>query len=262
MQPAAPPLAHTPPNYAPNEIFKAAWQMYRSVVSAGLMGHAGVAAAAVAAVKETAERAGAPIALLDLGCGDAGDLLAALAAADTASLIARYDGVDASPPALALARSNAAASLPGVSFSFTEGDMLDAVVAAPPASYDVILAMFAVHHLPSTVDGKGALVAAARRALKPGGCLFIGDVFLDPAAPDDTVAAWRRRIDAVIRGGWGEAAGIGDAGADSIAAHATTCDLPAQVAEFKAWGKGSGFDSVKEVAAPDCGIGVRAVVLR
>lgn len=220
-----------------------------------------MAAAAVAAVKETAAKASGPIALLDLGCGDAGDLLAALAAAGAGPLIARYDGVDASPPALALARSSAAASLPGVSFSFTEGDMLAAVTAAPPASYDVVLAVFAVHHLSSSEEGKGALVAAARRALKPGGCLFIGDVFLDPSSPDDTVTAWRQRIDAVIRGGWGEAAGIGDAGADRIATHATTCDLPAQVTDYEAWGKGAGFEGVKEVAAPDCGIGVRAVVL-
>ena len=223
----------------PDEIFKAAWSTYRAVVSAGLMSHAALSGAAADAVTAAATAAGAPIAVLDLGCGDAAELLAALA----------------------LARKNAAASLPGVACDFVEGDLLAAAVAAPAARHGAVVASFAAHHLPSAESGKAALVRACKAALAPGGALIVVDVFLEDASTD-TVPSWRARVGREVRTEWAAKAGITAEDAAAMADHLETCDLPARVADYSSWGAAAGFAGVDEVLAVPGGIGGRAIVLR
>ena len=245
----------------PDEIFKAARSTYRAVVSAGLMSHAALIGAAADAVTAAATAAGAPIAVLDLGCGDAAELLAALAARGGETVVASYTGVDASPPALALARKNAAASLPGVACDFVEGDLLAAAVAAPAARHGAVVASFAAHHLPSDESGKAALVRACKAALAPGGALIVVDVFLEDASTD-TVPSWRARVGREVRTEWAAKAGITAEDAAAMANHLETCDLPARVADYSSWGAAAGFAGVDEVLAVPGGIGGRAIVLR
>lgn len=250
-----------PPPQLATDIFQAAWSTYRAVVGAGLMSHAALIGAAADAVAAAAASAGAPIAVLDLGCGDAAELLAALAARGGDRVVSSYTGVDASPPALALARANAKTSLPGVVCEFVEGDLLEAANSAPAGRFGAVVASFAAHHLPSTDAGKAALVDACKVALAPGGALVIVDVFLNDS-PDDTVPAWRARVGREVRSEWAAKAGISDADAASLADHLESCDIPARVSDYGAWGARAGFAATDEVLVAPGVIGGRAIVLR
>jgi SAM-dependent methyltransferase len=119
-------------------------------------------------------RSPGPFTLLDLGCGDAGLIKGTL---DETGVWA-YTGVDASPTALSRARNE----LAGARFQvrLREADMLaylrgDSGPAGSGKRFDVILASYAVHHLP--VREKQEFFRLAHQALSPHGSLLFADVF-------------------------------------------------------------------------------------
>jgi SAM-dependent methyltransferase len=145
------------------------WSVYRTIVDHDWMHHGAIAAA----VRSCLGDRGRPVAVLDLGCGDAEPALRALAGV----AVADYTGVDASAAALAEARRRlAAAPFPWRLVTADVIAFLDAAgapaAAEPPA--DVILAGFVAHHFPAAV--KERFFAACRRRLAPGGELFYADV--------------------------------------------------------------------------------------
>jgi SAM-dependent methyltransferase len=93
---------------------------------------------------------------LDVGCG-AGRL-----ASELAERCGEVTGIDADPPALALARSR----YPRPNLSFVEGDAMSH--AFPDASFDFIASIATLHHLPlePALERFGLL-------LRPGGVLTI-----------------------------------------------------------------------------------------
>ncbi len=109
------------------------WHVYRSIVDANWMAHREIFAAVRAWVLL---RHPGPFTLLDLGCGDAGFIKDTF---DETRLWA-YTGIDASLAALAKARAQ---------------------------TFDVILASYAVHHLPASE--KQEFFRLARNNLAPRG---------------------------------------------------------------------------------------------
>ena len=98
--------------------------------------------------------------VFDLGCGR-GELVAALT---EAGIDAR--GVDLAPDLVAAARERG--------LEVEEGDALDALRAAPDESLGGVAAIHVVEHLgPETLE---ALLAEARRALRPGGVIMLETV--------------------------------------------------------------------------------------
>jgi 2-polyprenyl-3-methyl-5-hydroxy-6-metoxy-1,4-benzoquinol methylase len=97
--------------------------------------------------------------VLELGCGD-GDLAVELAARG-----ARVTGVDISPERILRARVHAA----GSSASFEIADLNTAEFA--PESFECVVAHSALHH----VYNLDHALAAARRALVPGGTIVVND---------------------------------------------------------------------------------------
>ena len=102
-------------------------------------------------------RPGAPIRVLDLGCG-AGDLGRAIAR-EGARRGCRVEvlGVDLSPDAVALARSRAE---PGDGTAYEQGDALGP--GFDPAEFDLVLSSFLLHHLPDEEAVRGLLRRSAR----------------------------------------------------------------------------------------------------
>jgi SAM-dependent methyltransferase len=101
--------------------------------------------------------------VLSLGCG----------IGDTELLLAPYvgelTGLDLSPSAIRQARLDSA----GISnLQFIEGTLESAQIG--PGSFDVVIAIFFLHHLPDTIPG---LVCQIERILKPGGVFYS----LDPS---------------------------------------------------------------------------------
>jgi SAM-dependent methyltransferase len=101
--------------------------------------------------------------VLSLGCG----------IGDTELLLARHvgelTGLDLSPSAVKQARLDSA-DVPNL--HFIEGTLESAQIG--PASYDVVIAIFFLHHLPDTVPELAKQIAAI---LKPGGAFYS----LDPS---------------------------------------------------------------------------------
>lgn len=211
---------------APDAVFKKAFGVYARIVEVGLLGHATLVAAAVGELQKlraASPPGGAPLAVLDAGCGDAAALAASLAAAGGAALVGRYDGLDASPPALAAAQAAMGGALGGgAAVTTAVGDLLThlegaadalrqggadgggggddpapssppslppSVVAMPPppGGYDAIVATLAVHHLPT--PAKARWLAAASACLAPGGVVVVGDVFLGAADEEQDQSA-------------------------------------------------------------------------
>ena len=111
-----------------------------------------------------------PISLMDLGCGDASQTIAAFASCN----VQFYQGCDVSSVALALAEKNLhAARIP---HTLEKTDMLEAAAAADHG-FDVIFSSFAMHHL--GLQQKEALLKNVRTALKPDGVLILIDLALE-----------------------------------------------------------------------------------
>jgi SAM-dependent methyltransferase len=159
------------PRHAPEEATRwfNQWHVYRSIVDADWMAHRKIFGAIRSWVLLCHP---GPFTLLDLGCGDAGFIKATFA--DTG--LWAYTGVDASAAALAQARNE----LAGARFQvgLLEADMLAALRPDSGLSIgtcDIILASYAVHHLPP--PEKQDFFRLARARLAPNGSLLFADVF-------------------------------------------------------------------------------------
>jgi SAM-dependent methyltransferase len=109
-----------------------------------------------------------PLRFLDLGCGDASQLIDHLQELD----VDTYVGCDLSHTALALAKENL--SFMAGKTRFVEGRM-EELLAEDENMYDIIHTSFAVHHLDD--DMKAAMIRMASERLAPGGLLIYVDVF-------------------------------------------------------------------------------------
>lgn len=145
------------------------WHVYRAIVDANWMAHREIFSAVRAQVLL---RYPGPFTLLDLGCGDAGFIKGTF---DETGLWA-YTGVDASQAALAKARDELARARCQV--QLLEADMLAYLWedSGPAArTFDVILASYAVHHLPA--PEKQEFFRLAHGKLARRGTLLYADIF-------------------------------------------------------------------------------------
>jgi cyclopropane fatty-acyl-phospholipid synthase-like methyltransferase len=188
------------------------WHVYRSIVDANWMAHREIFNAVRAWVLL---RHPGPFTLLDLGCGDAGFIKATF---DETGLWA-YTGIDASLAALPKARDE----LAGARFQaqLLDADMLtylreDSESAAK--TFDVILASYAVHHLP--VSEKQEFFRMAHEKLAPRGSLLFADVF---RRDGDSRQEYLDRYVSMMRTAW---TGMPPESLASTIEHVTQRDFP------------------------------------
>lgn len=258
-------------------IFRQSWEVYTKVVEHDYMSHVLLfdalskdMAAAARKEEEEGEPAGR-LSLVDLGCGGADALAAALLRApDLARRVGAYTGVDLSDIALAHARANllggpvqggfpdvrssssaaaaaapggAGALRPGCDARFVEQDMVSFAESLPEGSTDVILAAFALHHL--TPDQKNAVIRAAARALKPeGGAFYYLDVWMRDDPDSETRETYLARYRALL-----DSWGLTEREAKFIWDHVSAYDFPARQAEVLS----TPFFAKAEVVARDGG---------
>jgi SAM-dependent methyltransferase len=117
------------------------------------------------------DRPGATIA--DIGCGEGWSTIALARAYPRATL----RGYDPDAPSTAAATGHAEADRLSDRVGFTTAD---AAAALPEAGYDAVFAFECLHDLPHPVE----VLAAARRALRPGGVVVV----MDEAARDEFAA--------------------------------------------------------------------------
>ena len=147
-------------------LFNKNWQLYKKVIDANYMHHDLFHSLIGEALRRMSNRG--PMRFLDLGCGDASQLMDLLQELD----VDTYVGYDLSNTALALATENL--SFMAGKTRFVEGRM-EELLSAEESSYDIIHTSFAVHHLDD--DMKAAMIRMASERLAPGGLFIYVDVF-------------------------------------------------------------------------------------
>lgn len=153
------------------------WQVYEKLLIHDYMDHRAFFARLEA---EISTRFQHPVAILDLGCGDATPILPLLEAVP----VSRYVGIDESDVALAHAASNLK-TLP-IPTQLVQGDLVEIMSHLDPSltlgGFDLILASYSMHHLADPAD-KQRTLEAGRRLLKPEGLFALIDVFCEDSEP-------------------------------------------------------------------------------
>ncbi|KAK9807601.1 hypothetical protein WJX72_003825 [[Myrmecia] bisecta] len=159
----------------PRQIFNDSWDSYTQLLASNGLYHT----EQYTALRDLFTcRFPRPFSLLDLGCGDAGNLCDKLAVGGRLN-VERYVGIDLSKDALALARERLPAVVaPGTPVTLHHLGMLEFLRTCND-SFDVIISTFAMHHL-STED-KAAVIQEAARLLAPQqGIFVVVDAFRNP----------------------------------------------------------------------------------
>lgn len=208
------------------EQFQQQWATYQKLVDTDSLAHKEVGTilhGALAAIP-------APFTFLDIACGDAGQMKAAL----TGTKAAHYHGIDLSEPALELAAKN----LAGVPFE-VELDHRDFVTALTkrPEPADAAWCGLSIHHL--STEGKRDLLTAIRGSTS--GFLMIYEPTLNDGETRDGYMA---RFARVNRPAW---TFFSDEEWDQLYHHVSTCDLPEASATWCALGREAGFADAREI---------------
>jgi hypothetical protein len=208
------------------EQFQKQWTTYQKLVDSDALAHREVGAIlhdAVAALPR-------PFAFLDIACGDAGQMKAALAG----TKVKHYHGIDLSEPALELAAKN----LAGVSFE-VELDHRDFVAALTrrPEPADAAWCGLSIHHL--STEGKRDLLRAIRGATHDF-LMIYEPTRLDDESRDGYLERFRR----ANRPAWSF---LTEDEWDQIDHHVTTCDYPETSATWCSLGRDAGFAQAREI---------------
>ena len=157
---------HKTPDPKSYEFFLATWQVYRKIVDHNYMYHREIFSE-ILKILEEGKRDTATI--LDLGCGDAGTVRPILEKIP----FANYVGVDASEPALELAKNELKSFENRIRLECM--DMLSFLRESPPGEFEFILVSFSLHHFET--EQKRDFLALCKKRLAPSGQLIVVDVF-------------------------------------------------------------------------------------
>ncbi|HWM32534.1 MAG TPA: class I SAM-dependent methyltransferase [Methyloceanibacter sp.] len=208
------------------EQFQKQWATYQKLVDADSLSHKKVGSILHGALAGLAK----PFAFLDIACGDAGQMRAALGG----TKVRHYHGIDLSEPALELAAKN----LDGVSFAveLDHRDFVEALTKRPEPA-DAAWCGLSVHHLQT--DGKERLLKAIHDST--GDFLMIYEPTL---AEGEDREGYLERFRRVNRPLW---TFMTQTEWDQIDHHVTTCDLPEHAATWLDLGRKAGFAKASQI---------------
>jgi SAM-dependent methyltransferase len=204
------------------------WRAYQKLVENDYMGHEQFFRRLQTDIKE---RFHEPVAILDLGCGDATPIQSLL----RNTRVEHYCGLDQSETALAFAEAQLTRR--GISFHLLAGDILETVdrVSGP---FDLIIASFSLHHLQDP-NSKQAVLHSGRQLLKPDGIFAVIDVFLDDhESREDYLDRFERQARETYRA-------LSDTEMTTLITHVRDCDYPETVATYQALGLLAGFSRAR-----------------
>jgi SAM-dependent methyltransferase len=210
------------------ELFQQRWHIYRTMVDNNYVFHR----EAYRCLREILiDEVAQPFRFLDLGCGDASEIVGAL----KGTRITSYRGIDLSQAALDLA-SRALESL-DCPVTLELDDFCEALRDRPEPA-DIAWIGLSLHHL--LTPAKLAVMREIRGILGDSGRLII----YEDASPDgEDRDAWLRRWDAQ-KPFW---TAYTPEGWDFTNAHVHAADFPETTTQWHALGRAAGFNSVREV---------------
>ena len=168
-----------------------------------------------------------PVAILDLGCGDASPIRSMLEALD----VRLYCGADQSETALSMAETNLASL--DMESRLYPGDLVDTLKQLT-GSFDVVVASFSFHHL-ETPAIKQQVLKECRRVLRPAGMMAIIDVFHEE---DESRDEYLHRWVSFARQNY---VALNNAEMTSLVDHVTSHDFPETLSTYRSLGQAAGF---------------------
>ncbi len=200
------------------------WRAYQKLLENDYMYHVAFFSRLNLEVQQQFQR---PIALLDLGCGDASPIRPMLEDRD----ISLYCGIDNSETAL----SKAEVKLGSLNFPHRlyPGDILESLRNLS-GRFDVIVASFSLHHL-QTNEAKQQVLEECRRVLNPGGLVAVIDVF---HAEDETREEYLHRWVAFAEKSY---EGLDHKEMTSLTDHVRSNDFPETLSTYRYIARAAGF---------------------
>ena len=211
------------------DLFERQWATYRILVEHNLMEHCEISEATTAGIHEwlaQREDQTQAVAMVDLGCGDLGQLAPLLRTLP----LKKYVGLDLTQAVLPLAQRNlGSVPYPCV---WEQGDLLNWACSSQNNRVDLLHSSFALHHLRQ--DQKLLFLEGARKQIEPNGLFIWADVFRpNQESRLDYLRRYCQRINQ-----W---PGLSQSQRNSISQHIQTHDFPAnrdwleQHAKTKGW---------------------------
>jgi ubiquinone/menaquinone biosynthesis C-methylase UbiE len=205
------------------------WSTYEKVVAGDYMHHCDFFAVLMDEIESRLTR---PLAIIDIGCGDAQPVLPLLRRFE----IARYVGIDQSQAALDRARK--VLMTLNISCELRSGSMLGEL-RKMDGKFDLAIASYSLHHLES--GDKRATLTECRRLLRADALLAVIDVFLEEGESRPRYfERWQknaRRTFATLDSGELEA----------LLEHVHGCDIPETVSRYRQLGIATGFTTVESI---------------
>jgi cyclopropane fatty-acyl-phospholipid synthase-like methyltransferase len=209
--------------------FQQQWATYRKVVERDYLCHHEVGGILHATLNEVFT---APFTFLDIACGDASMMKAAL----SGTKVHHYHGIDLSEPALRLA----AANLAGLPFAvdLDHRDFVDAMMRRPKHA-DAAWCSLSIHHL--ATDDKRRLMKAIRTATGARG-LFL--LYEPTCRADEDRDAFLKRFQRTNQSLWSVLTPPEWA---QIWQHVSTCDFPETATVWCELGREAGFREARQI---------------
>ncbi len=211
------------------EQFQQQWATYRKLVESDCLAQREVGGILRGTLNQVFK---SPFAFLDIACGDASMMKAAL----PGTKVRHYHGIDLSQAALELAAANLA-GLP-CKVDLDHRDFVEAMLRRPEHA-DAAWCSLSVHHL--ATDDKLTLMKAIRGAVGAHGMFLL----YEPTRRDDEDRpAWLDRFRRTNKPLWSVLTG---AEWEQIWQHVTTCDFPETAAQWRELGRAAGFRQARQV---------------
>lgn len=190
------------------------WNVYQKIIAMNYMMHREMFDLLLESIKY---KTGAPISILDVGCGDA----AIIARALNEKQVVEYCGIDLSAVALNCAAEN----LKDVNCKkqFIEADFSDAIKQIEKP-FDIVIAGFSLHHL--VENEKDNFFKAVRNILAKDGCLVIYDLI---RSNNESRETYLKRLCKTYQQEWSV---MSEQEMEDIYSHINNNDYPEQVAYY------------------------------
>jgi SAM-dependent methyltransferase len=209
--------------------FQQQWATYRKLVESDCVSHREVGGILRGTLNEVFKQ---PFSFLDIACGDASVMKAALAG----TKVRHYHGIDLSQAALELAAGNLA-EMP-FPVDLDHRDFVEAMMRRPEHA-DAAWCSLSVHHL--ATDDKLKLMQAIRGAVGARGIFLL----YEPTRRDgEDRSAWLDRFLQTNKPLWNVLTG---AEWDQIWDHVSACDFPETAAVWCDLGRKAGFGEARQV---------------
>ncbi len=209
--------------------FQQQWATYRKLVEDDCLAHRELARLLR---QHLNDKFGTPFAFLDIACGDASMMTAALGA----TKVRHYHGIDLSQAALELAVKNLADLACAVDLDHR--DFVEAMMRRPEHA-DAAWCSLSIHHL--ATNDKLHLMRAIRGAVGTGGTFLL----YEPTCREgEDRAAFLDRFQRINKPLWNV---LTPAEWDQIWQHVTTCDFPETAAVWCELGRKAGFRQARQV---------------